>query len=276
MHTTTIHVEVPGAAACTSSTRERTADRPAPRRGRRPAVVGRARAASRRGRSSRRPLRRARVRPVDDRGRRVLAPGRPACGDGRARDRPGGARRQFARRDARVRHGDRVARACRGRRRRRGRARRVRQRVDARGRSRSRKEYERVDKAEPFDADALTAFEVKVWVDGPLQPPAGSPPRSATWSTRWTCRSTRRATSRAGDPPRPIRRRPPGELRCPVLAIAGRLDSQTASTTARHIEADAPERERRLAGRRAHDRDGAPERLAKTVVDFLAPLQRWG
>ena len=42
--------------------------------------------------------------------------------------------------------------------------------------------YERLEEAEPFDADALTDFEVRVWMDGPGQSPdrvAPSPPRSA-------------------------------------------------------------------------------------------------
>ena len=31
--------------------------------------------------------------------------------------------------------------------------------------------YDRVDSAEPFDADALTDFETGVWLDGPSRPP---------------------------------------------------------------------------------------------------------
>ena len=63
--------------------RRRTADRPAPRGRRRPARVGRDGRAARRCRLPGHPLRRARLRPLDDRGRRVLAAGRPARRHGR-------------------------------------------------------------------------------------------------------------------------------------------------------------------------------------------------
>ena len=103
------------------------------------------------------------------------------------------------------------------------------------------KEYERVDKADPFDADALTAFEVNVWVDGPLQPSgrvAGAI-RDLVYEMDLPLNEEGHVTGRERrlDPPAVSR---VGELRCPILAIAGELDFSGVAAAARHIEANAP------------------------------------
>ena len=137
--------------------------------------------------------------------------------------------------------------------------------------------YERVDTAEPFDADALTDFETQVWLDGPGQPAD---------RVHWTLRELFRMMARPLNEPgrvrgREIRLDPPAndrlsELRCPVLAIAGRLDFSDVVHTAQRLESAAPDARAVVWDDVAHMIGmEQPERLASTIVDFLAPLERW-
>ena len=137
--------------------------------------------------------------------------------------------------------------------------------------------YERVDSAEPFDADALTDFETQVWLDGPGQPAD---------RVHWTLREMFRMMARPLNEPgrvrgREIRLDPPAndrlsELRCPVLAIAGRLDFSDVVHTAQRLESAAPDARAVVWDDVAHMVGmEQPERLASTIVDFLAPLERW-
>ena len=137
--------------------------------------------------------------------------------------------------------------------------------------------YERVDTAEPFDADALTDFETQVWLDGPGQPAD---------RVHWTLRELFRMMARPLNEPgrvrgREIRLDPPAndrlsELRCPVLAIAGRLDFSDVVQTAQRLESAAPDARAVVWDDVAHMVGmEQPERLASTIVDFLAPLERW-
>ena len=137
--------------------------------------------------------------------------------------------------------------------------------------------YERVDSAEPFDADALTDFETQVWLDGPGQPAD---------RVHWTLREMFRMMARPLNEPgrvrgREIRLDPPAndrlsDLRCPVLAIAGRLDFSDVVQTAQRLETAAPDARAVVWDDVAHMVGmEQPERLASTIVDFLAPLERW-
>ncbi len=137
--------------------------------------------------------------------------------------------------------------------------------------------YERVDSAEPFDADALTDFETQVWLDGPGQPAD---------RVHWTLREMFRMMARPLNEPgrvrgREIRLDPPAndrlsDLRCPVLAIAGRLDFSDVVHTAQRLETAAPDARAVVWDDVAHMVGmEQPERLASTIVDFLAPLERW-
>jgi 3-oxoadipate enol-lactonase len=137
--------------------------------------------------------------------------------------------------------------------------------------------YERVDTADPFDADALTDFEVRVWLDGPGQPGDRVPP---------VVREAFRAMARPLNEPNRVRGRaigldPPAnermaELRCPVLVIAGGLDFSEVATTAQHLGANAQNARAVVWPDVAHMVGmEAPERLAAAIVDFLAPLDRW-
>ncbi len=120
-------------------------------------------------------------------------------------------------------------------------------------------EYERVDAAEPFDAAALTWFEVGLWVDGPGQPADRVDPaiRDLVYAMNLPLNEPDHVAGTQ------IRLEPPAverlaDLRCPVLAVAGELDMSSVAVTARHLEANAPDaRARRVARRGAHDRDGA-------------------
>jgi pimeloyl-ACP methyl ester carboxylesterase len=138
-------------------------------------------------------------------------------------------------------------------------------------------EYERVDSAEPFDAAALTAFEVGIWVDGPGQP-AGRVPariRDAVSAMNLPLNETSHVGGRLVrlDPPANDRL---AELRCPVLAVAGTLDFSAVVATARRLEAAAPDARALVWPDVAHMIGmEVPDRLAVAIVEFLGPLDHW-
>ncbi len=138
-------------------------------------------------------------------------------------------------------------------------------------------EMERLESADPIDPDAVADIDVRVWVDGPGQPEGRAP----SWI---------REAVRAWDRPlyvadhvggRPVRLTPPadarlGDLRCPVLAIAGALDFTDVAVTARRLAAGAPDARAVIWPDVAHMIGmEVPERLAEAIVAFLAPLPRW-
>jgi len=138
--------------------------------------------------------------------------------------------------------------------------------------------YEQVESAQPFDADALTDFEVRVWLDGPGQPPDRVPER-----TREAFRAMARPLNEPGrlkgrkialDPPASERL---ADLRCPVLAVAGSLDFSESLQTASHLEDAAPDARALIWPDVAHMVGmEQPDRLANAIVEFLEPLDRWG
>ncbi len=138
-------------------------------------------------------------------------------------------------------------------------------------------EYEKVDSADPFDADALTAFEAGVWLDGPGQP-AGRVDvalRDAFLEMARPLNEPGRVRGQriALDPPANDRL---AELRCPVLAIAGALDFSEVTTTAERIATAAPNARAQVWPDVAHMIGmEQPDRLAAAIIDFLAPLDRW-
>jgi 3-oxoadipate enol-lactonase len=137
--------------------------------------------------------------------------------------------------------------------------------------------YEAVDEAEPFDATALTDFETAVWGDGPGQPAGRLRPDARKLLAEMNLP--------LNDPARvkgreikfdPVANERLGELRCPVLAIAGALDFSDVVQTARHLEADAPDARAVIWDDVAHMIGmEQPERLASEIVSFLEPLDRW-
>jgi 3-oxoadipate enol-lactonase len=138
-------------------------------------------------------------------------------------------------------------------------------------------EYERVDAADPFDADALTEFEARVWLDGPGASPGRVGP--ALHATFLEMAGPLNEPGRIRG--RPIRLDPPAndrlaELRCPVLAVVGGLDFSEVSATADRIVAGAPDARAVVWPDVAHMVGmEQPDRLAATIVEFLEPLARW-
>jgi pimeloyl-ACP methyl ester carboxylesterase len=138
-------------------------------------------------------------------------------------------------------------------------------------------EMERLEEAEPKDAEAIIALDTRVWVDGPGQPAGRAP--------AWIADQVRAANLVLSEPEhvfgRPIGLDPPaaarlGELRCPVLAIAGSLDVSDVAATARHLEAHVPAARAVILPDVAHmigmER---PAKLAVLVTAFLDALRPW-
>jgi 3-oxoadipate enol-lactonase len=137
-------------------------------------------------------------------------------------------------------------------------------------------EMERLEEA-GTDLDAITAVNVQAWVDGPGQ----SVGRAPAWIADHV-----RATSELLSRPdhvfgRPIVLDPPaaqrlGDLRCPVLAIAGALDVSDVAETALHLQEHAPAARAVVLPDVAHmigmER---PAELASLIVEFLDPLRPW-
>jgi pimeloyl-ACP methyl ester carboxylesterase len=80
---------------------------------------------------------------------------------------------------------------------------------------------------------------------------------------------------------REIRLHPPavdrvGELRCPILAIAGALDFTGVAAAARFLEENAPNARAEIWPDVAHMIGmEQPERLASAITAFVAPLRPW-
>jgi pimeloyl-ACP methyl ester carboxylesterase len=134
-----------------------------------------------------------------------------------------------------------------------------------------RETYEAIDSAEPFDDDALTAFEVQVWMSGPLQPLERVPLalRARTYEMALPLNQRDRVRGRQVRPDPPASERL-AELRCPVLAIAGTLDFSECVATARHLETDAPDARALIWDDVAHMIGmEQPDRLARAIADFV-------
>jgi 3-oxoadipate enol-lactonase len=136
-------------------------------------------------------------------------------------------------------------------------------------------EMERLEEADPPDPAGVADIDVRVWVDGPGQPPTRVP--AAIRELVRTMDTT--------DPSRhqgsPIRLQPPAvdrlaELSCPILALAGELDVSDVAVTARYLETNAPIARALIWPDVAHMIGmEQPERLAGAIIDFLVPLERW-
>ncbi|HUP55687.1 MAG TPA: alpha/beta hydrolase, partial [Methylomirabilota bacterium] len=132
-------------------------------------------------------------------------------------------------------------------------------------------EMEALEQAPMPDPDAIADIDVRVWVDGPGQPPTRVP-------------TAIRDKVRAMDAPqyapghvsgRPVPLDPPAaarlaDLRCPVLAVAGELDVSDVAQTARHLEANAPDARAVIVPGVAHMVGmEIPDELAALIVEFL-------
>lgn len=138
-------------------------------------------------------------------------------------------------------------------------------------------EMERLEEAEPKDADAIAEINVRIWVDGSGQP-AGRAPAWIATHVRETCLVLSAPDHVFGRPivlePRAAERL--GELRCPVLAIAGALDVSDVAETAEHLATHAPNARAVILPDVAHlvgmER---PAELAALIAGFLKPLRPW-
>jgi 3-oxoadipate enol-lactonase len=137
--------------------------------------------------------------------------------------------------------------------------------------------YELVDSADPFDAAALTEFEVGVWGDGPGQPAGrlAADLRTLLYEMGLPLNEPDHVRGHEVrlDPPAAGRL---GEIGCPVLAVAGTLDFSGVAETARMLETHAPHARALVWDDVAHMIGmEQPQRLAAAIVAFLAPLEPW-
>lgn len=136
---------------------------------------------------------------------------------------------------------------------------------------------EEVLSASEPDLDAIADQAVRLWVDGPGQPPGRVDP-SIREAIRRMCRPLSERGRVRG---RPIALDPPAndrlvELRCPVLAVAGALDISSMVQAAHRLEAAAPNARAVVWPDVAHMIGmEAPDRLNALILDFLAPLRPW-
>ncbi len=136
---------------------------------------------------------------------------------------------------------------------------------------------QRLELAVEPDVQAIVDLDVRFWVDGPGQPANRVDP-----AIREAVRAMDRPLYQPGlVKGRPIRLDPPandrlGDVRCPVLAVAGALDLSEIVQTARRIEAAAPNARAVVWPDVAHMIGmEAPDRLNALIIDFLAPLRPW-
>ena len=137
------------------------------------------------------------------------------------------------------------------------------------------KEMERLEEQDPVDPAAVAEIDARVWLDGPGQPSTRVPAVIRNLVLEMDFWDPAKPQGK------PIRLNPPagerlGELRCPILAVAGELDVSEVAVTARHLEANAPNARAVIWPDVAHMIGmEQPKRLTDAIVDFLAPLERW-
>jgi 3-oxoadipate enol-lactonase len=138
-------------------------------------------------------------------------------------------------------------------------------------------EMDALDSAIPLDAPAIADVDIRLWVDGPGQPPTRVPSaiREAirAWDTPYYLPGHVYPRSIKLDPAAVERL---AELRCPVLAVAGAVDVSEVAQAAHLLEAKAPNARAVILPDVAHMIGmEAPEALAELIIDFLVPLPRW-
>ncbi len=127
------------------------------------------------------------------------------------------------------------------------------------------------------DVEAMVELDLRLWVDGPGQPPDRVPAEIRDL-VREMDRDIRRPDRVHG---RPIPLEPPavrqlGRLGMPLLAIAGSLDIADAVLAARDLEAQVPGARAEVIPDVGHLIGlEAPEQLARHLVAFLDPIDSW-
>jgi len=138
-------------------------------------------------------------------------------------------------------------------------------------------ESERLESAEVLDADAIADLDVRLWVDGPNQPPDRVPSE-----LREAVRAMDRPQYLPGRvEPEPIPLAPPsndrlGEIRCPLLVVYGMLDTKYMAAAAARL-GSAVAGARVIAVENVAHMVGmeVPDRLNALLVEFLSPLRPW-
>jgi pimeloyl-ACP methyl ester carboxylesterase len=138
-------------------------------------------------------------------------------------------------------------------------------------------EMERLEEADPPDVGLLADWAVRAWADGLGQPADRIDP-----SIREHVREATAASYGPGKANgRPIVLDPPvaariADLRCPVLAIAGGLDTTFITAVVRFIAANAPDARAveipDVAHMIAMER---PAQVGQLITEFLEPLRPW-
>jgi 3-oxoadipate enol-lactonase len=138
-------------------------------------------------------------------------------------------------------------------------------------------EAERLEGAADRDADAIADLDVRLWVDGPGQPPDRVPS-----AIREAVREMDRPLYLAGHVDgQPIPLDPPanerlGDLRCPFLVVNGSLDvSYMGFAAERLVAAAANARAVTIPGVAHMVGMEVPDQLNELIVEFLAPLRPW-
>ncbi len=138
-------------------------------------------------------------------------------------------------------------------------------------------EWERLRGAPVADPDALADLDVRAWVDGPGQP-ATRVPAAIREAVREAARPLYVPGHVMG---RRVRLAPEandrlGEVRCPILAVAGALDLVHIVEGVRRIEEGAPNARAIIWPDVAHMvAMEQPARSAALISEFLAPLPPW-
>ena len=138
--------------------------------------------------------------------------------------------------------------------------------------------YRAVDTAEPFDAAALTAFEVGVWADGPGQAPGRAP--AAVRERLYEMNLPLNAVGPGQGPRRSISTRRPSTAWPSSAARSSRSPAGSTSRetvqAAERLVAEAPDARALVWDDVAHMIGmEQPDRLAAAITEFLAPLDRW-
>jgi pimeloyl-ACP methyl ester carboxylesterase len=138
--------------------------------------------------------------------------------------------------------------------------------------------YEEADRLiEAKDVDGLLDLEVNLWVDGILAP-VGRAPAWIRDAVREMDRPLLQPDRVEG---RPIPLAPPAdtrldEIRVPVLAVVGDLDTTDTQRAAERLEQAVPGARRVVLHDVAHMVGmEAPERLAELIVETIKPLGTW-
>ena len=138
-------------------------------------------------------------------------------------------------------------------------------------------EAERLEGAADRDADAIADLDVRLWVDGPGQPPDRVPS-----AIREAVREMDRPLYLPGHVDgQPIPLDPPanerlGDLRCPFLVVNGSLDvSYMGYAAERLVAATTNARAVTIPGVAHMVGMEVPDQLNALIVEFLAPLRPW-